>query len=99
MDFGGVVHPQAEPAGVLDMTGLPEEAVHVRVLLPFGRARAEILHVAFPYRNRAFLFALVVNDVDQEAIDGDRIGSELHLFRIEPIAFVPGKWSAMPDPA
>ena len=52
------------------MSRLADETVHVRVGLPVRERRAVVLHVALPDRDRAFLLALVVDDVDQEAIHG-----------------------------
>src|SRR5215831_1380034 len=98
-DFGGIVDAQAEFGSILDVAGLPNEAVHIRILLPIRQRGAVVFHVALPNGDRALLFPLVIDHIDQESVDRHRVGSELHLLGIETVALVSRKWSAVPDAA
>src|SRR5581483_8342475 len=56
----------------------------------------EVLRIPVPYRKRPFLLALVLDDVDKDPIDGDRVGSEDDFLRIEPKLRNRRKRTAMP---
>src|SRR6266404_1053611 len=98
LNLGGVVYTKTEPGGVLDVTRFPEITVHTWIGLPI-RGRAHVFGVAIPNRDRALLLTLVVDHVDQEAVDGHGVRSEFHLFGIEAIVLVSRERSGMPDAA
>ena len=82
------------------MTWLADDDVHVWIGIPGGAVvNLERCRRPIPDRDRAARFALVVDDVEQQAIDGDRIGAEHDLFRIEDVFCRPRERTAVPHAA
>src|SRR5215472_2250680 len=94
VDFVPIVDPQAKLGGVLDVPGLADEALDVGIVTV---ALAALDVRAVPHGIGALGFALVVDDVEQEPVDRDRIGSKHHLLRIEAKLVRIGKGTAVPD--
>jgi len=65
-------------------------AIDAWIGLPIRRG-AHVLRVAIPNGDRAFLLALIVDHIDQEAVHRDRVCPELHLLWIKAVALVSGK--------
>src|SRR5207248_9747992 len=96
LDLASIVHAQAELGTVLNVAGLADEPLNVRVIAIASSG----LHMgAIPHRVGSLGFALIIDDVDQQPVDGDRIGSEHHLLGIEPELSRGRKRAAVPDTA
>src|SRR5579884_3418973 len=79
--FRNVVNAQPELACKLDMTRLTNEGVEIRIVA--AAARADVLHRSVPHGNRMLGLALVLDNVQQQPVDRDRIGAKHHLFGVE----------------
>ena len=67
-----IVDPQPQRRRVLDVTGLADEAIDVRVRPASRRCFGLKYFMSRSQTEMApFLFALVVDHVDQETVDGD----------------------------
>ena len=74
VDLAFVIDTQTERRGELDMSGLPDKPVHVRIAGLFREFLAVILLRSLPDRNGAMPLSLLIDDVDQETVHRDRIG-------------------------
>src|SRR6476661_7544023 len=100
LDLRQVVDAKAERRGILHVPGLTNDDVDVRI----GVACAPVVNfqrrgIAIPDRDRAVRLSLVVDDVEQQPIDRDRIGAEQDLLRIEDVLGRPRERTAVPDAA
>src|SRR5579863_7182543 len=90
-----VVDSQSESRCVLDVSRLTDEAVDAWIVV-VAMARLYIGRGAVPDGDGVFGFALVVDHVEQQAVDGDWIGAEHHLLRIKAEFAIGRKWAAVP---
>src|SRR6187401_3507981 len=75
-DFGFVEHAQAQTAGVLDVSWFANEVVGVWILAEV--ALLDEIHGAVEDADGAFGLALFFDDVDEQAVNGYRVGTEHH---------------------
>src|SRR5690242_9111492 len=83
LDLRDIVDAEAEARGVLDVAGLADEAVLVRIAVI-----AQMLAGAVEDRDGALRFTLGFDHVDEQAVDGDRVGPDHELAGIEAEARV-----------
>src|SRR5262245_5270839 len=98
LDLRQIVDAEAERRGKLHVPRLADDDVDVRI----GVARAavvdlQVLRVAIPDGDGTVRQALLLDDVEQQAIDGHRVGREHDLARIEDIARGAREGTAVPD--
>ena len=80
IDLREIPDSQPELGGGPDVIGLPVERILLRRALDVGAA-AEIGRVAIQQRRRPDLAALLLDDLELDAIDGDRVGPDQQRLR------------------
>jgi hypothetical protein len=98
LNLGDVVHAQPERRRILNVAGLADEAIDAGIIV-VAFARLYVIHGAVPDGDGVLGLALIVDHIDQQAVNRHRIGPQHHLLGIKTKLAAGRKRPAVPHAA